>query len=135
MQVPPDYPATIPVLCLAGAVSRRARIQPKANDPDCLVVPNLWGGIIAPPAMLKSPVINSITKPLLNIQAGWHTEHKEDLARYEREREESKLRQAAWKEEFKRAAKHGETPPEKTSDQHGQPWPCRGRSFPAKVPW
>ena len=58
MQVPPDYPATIAVLCLAGAVSRRARIQPKANDPSWVVVPNLWGGIVAPPGMLKSPVIN-----------------------------------------------------------------------------
>ena len=49
MQVPMDYPAAVMVLCLAGAVNRRARIQPKANDSGWLIVPNLWGGIIAPP--------------------------------------------------------------------------------------
>jgi CHC2 zinc finger len=32
MQVPMDYPAVVTMLCLAGAVNRRAVIQPKAND-------------------------------------------------------------------------------------------------------
>ena len=121
MQVPLDYPAAIAVLCLAGAVNRRARIQPKANDPSWLVVPNLWGGIVAPPGMLKSPLITCITKPLTDIQAGWHEEHKEDLARYEQEHEEWTLRQQAWKEEFKRLTKKHETLPEKPSDQPQAP--------------
>ena len=32
LQVPMDFPAVVMVLCLAGAVNRRAVIQPKAND-------------------------------------------------------------------------------------------------------
>jgi len=55
MQVPMDYPGAVTMLCLAGAVNRRAVIQPKANDTGWLVVPNLWGGIIAPPGFMKSP--------------------------------------------------------------------------------
>ena len=47
MQVPLDYPAVVMVLCLAGVVNRRATIQPKANDSSWIVVPNLWGGLIA----------------------------------------------------------------------------------------
>src|SRR5262245_5385681 len=38
MQVPPDFPATIAVLALAGVVNRRARMQPKASDTSWTVV-------------------------------------------------------------------------------------------------
>src|SRR5262249_39687542 len=41
MQVPIDYPATVMMLSLAGAVNRRAKIQPKANDTSWQVIPNL----------------------------------------------------------------------------------------------
>src|ERR1051326_4671412 len=41
MQVPIDYPAAVIVLCLAGAVNRRAVMQPKANDSSWVIVPNL----------------------------------------------------------------------------------------------
>jgi hypothetical protein len=57
MQVPIDFPAVVSLLCLAGVVNRRASIQPKASDTTWVVVPNLWGGIIAPPGFMKSPVI------------------------------------------------------------------------------
>src|ERR1035437_5012052 len=64
MQVPLDFPAVVLVLCLAGMVNRRAVIQPKALDTAWTVVPNLWGGIIAPPGFMKSPVIQGGTPPL-----------------------------------------------------------------------
>ena len=44
MQVPMDFPGVLMVLCLAGAVNRRAVIQPKENDSSWIVTPNLWGG-------------------------------------------------------------------------------------------
>src|ERR1035441_4459876 len=63
MQVPLDYPAVMAVLCLAGVTNRRATIQPKAVDTSWVVVPNLWGGIIAPPGLMKSPVISAMIPP------------------------------------------------------------------------
>jgi hypothetical protein len=57
MQVPLDYPAVVAVLCLSGVTNRRATIQPKAADTSWVVVPNLWGGIIAQPGLMKSPVM------------------------------------------------------------------------------
>ena len=95
MQVPMDYPAVVMVLCLAGAVNRRAGIQPKANDTGWVIVPNLWGGIIAPPGFMKSPVIQAATRPLNQIQTEWRHEHEEALKDYAREREEYELRRAA----------------------------------------
>ena len=44
MQVPPDFPAAVAVLCLAGVVNRRVLIQPKEADSGWVVTPNLWGG-------------------------------------------------------------------------------------------
>ena len=49
MQCPIDFVAVALVVCLGGAVSRRARVQPKAMDSGWIETPNLWGAIVAPP--------------------------------------------------------------------------------------
>ncbi len=117
MQVPIDYPAVVTVLCLAGAVNRRAVIQPKANDTGWIVIPNLWGGLIAPPGFMKSPVIHAATRPLNLIQTEWRQEHEEALKDYTREKEEYELRSAAWKEQYKAASKKGKTAPDRPEDR------------------
>lgn len=121
MQVPMDYPAVVMVLCLAGAVNRRAVIQPKANDTGWVIVPNLWGGIIAPPGFMKSPVIQAATRPLNQIQTEWRHEHEEALKDYAREKEEHELRRAAWKEQYKAASKKGSAAPERPEDEPEEP--------------
>ena len=105
MQVPLDYPAVVSVLCLAGLVNRRATIQPKASDTSWLVVLNLWGGIIAPPGLMKSPLITLVTRPLTRIEALWRTEYESARAAAEEEKEVSELRRAAWREQYKAAQK------------------------------
>jgi putative DNA primase/helicase len=121
MQVPLDYPAVILVLCLAGAVNRRAKIQPKANDTGWVVVPNLWGGIIAAPGFMKSPVIQACTGPLHRIQAEWRWEHEAAMADYAREKEECELRRAAWRDQFKLSAKNNKAAPERPGDAPVEP--------------
>jgi len=121
MQVPIDYPAVVAVLSLAGAVNRRPIIQPKANDPSWIVVPNLWGGLIAPPGFMKSPVIQATTHPLNRIQTGWRHEHEAELKNYERAKEEYELRRAGWKEEYKKHAKRGTAVPNRPEDEAAAP--------------
>ena len=121
MQVPMDYPAVVIVLCLAGAVNRRAVIQPKANDTGWVIVPNLWGGIIAPPGFMKSPVIQAAARPLNEIQTEWRREHEEALKNYALEQEEYELRRAAWKEQFKAASKKGNTAPDRPENERKEP--------------
>jgi hypothetical protein len=113
MQVPIDFPAAALILSLAGAVNRRASIQPKANDTGWTVVPNLWGGIVAPPGCLKSPVIQAATLALNQIQSEWHKEFGSASAEYSRVCEEDELRHSAWKEAFKKAAKGNGSGPER----------------------
>ena len=121
MQVPLDYPAVAMVLCLAGVVNRRATIQPKEHDTGWLVVPNLWGGIIAPPGFLKSPVIQAATRPLNQIQTQWLQEHDEAQRDFGRAKEEFELKRAAWKEQYKAKTKLGKTPPERPEDEPEEP--------------
>ena len=56
-QVPLDFPAATAITLLSGLIGSRIGIKPKKYD-DWLVIPNLWGMLIASPSMMKSPVIN-----------------------------------------------------------------------------
>jgi hypothetical protein len=109
------------VLCLAGAVSRRALIQPKANDTGWVVTPNLWGGIVAPPGLMKSPVIAAVTRPLNQIQTEWRQEHEDALKGYARDREEHELKRAAWRDQFKANTKKGAPAPGRPEDEPQEP--------------
>lgn len=113
MQVPLDFPAIVAVAMLAGLCERRALIQPKTNDSSWLIVPNLWGAIIAGPGMMKSPVIASVTAPARALESEWRTEHAEAMRQYEAARELAKLDNAVWAENYKRAAKGKKAAPPK----------------------
>ncbi len=121
MQVPMDYPAVAITLCLSGVANRRAVVQPKALDSSWVVVPNLWGGIIAPPGFMKSPVISAITRPLTQIQAEWRREHEAELAEYASAKEEFELRRAAWKEQYKAASRKGRSTPDRPGEEPAEP--------------
>jgi len=121
MQVPLDHPAVVAVLCLAGVTGRRATIQPKAEDTSWVVTPNLWGGIIAPPGLMKSPVISLLTQPLTRIEALWRADYEFAISGYQQQQEEMKLRQAAWREQFKAAQKSGKDAPERPDDSIAKP--------------
>ena len=105
MQVPLDFPAVAAIATLAGVTNRRAVIQPKRNDHTWTVVPNLWGGIVAPPGMLKSPVLTCMTQPARAIESEWRKAHDFKEQVYLSELESHKLEIAAWEQEFKKAAK------------------------------
>lgn len=105
MQVPLDFPAVAAIATLAGITNRRAVIQPKRNDHTWTVVPNLWGGIVAPPGMLKSPVLTCMTQPARAIESDWRKAHEDEERIYRAAQESQKLEIAAWEQEYKKAAK------------------------------
>src|ERR1035441_5482593 len=97
-QVPLDFPAVAAIATLAGVTNRRAVIQPKRNDNTWTVVPNLWGGIVAPPGMLKSPVLTCMTQPARAIESEWRKAHEFKEQVYLSELESQKLEIAAWEQ-------------------------------------
>jgi Protein of unknown function (DUF3987) len=105
MQVPLDFPAITAIATLAGLTNRRATIQPKRNDDTWIVVPNLWGGIVAPPGMKKSPLISNITKPAHDIEADWRTAHEADEKAYQDQSELDAAEIKAGEAQYQKAAK------------------------------
>jgi hypothetical protein len=112
MQVPMDYAAANVIVALAASVGRRATMQPKMEDTSWLVVPNLWGGVIAPPGYLKSPVQRLMTRPLTNIEEVWRQQYDAEAEAYALVRRESKLAWEAWDEQVKQALKKGTPKPD-----------------------
>lgn len=121
MQIPIDYPAAMLVLCLAGAVSRRAKIQPKARDSSWTIVPNLWGGIVAPPGFMKSPIIRTVTRPLTQIQTNWWQQFEAEEREYKRTHEEFELRCAVWKDQYKAGQRNGKAAPKRPENEPEEP--------------
>jgi len=54
LQAPPDFIAAPAIVMLGSVVGTACGIKPKRHD-DWIVIPNLWGGIIGPPSIKKSP--------------------------------------------------------------------------------
>ncbi|MEO6965532.1 MAG: YfjI family protein [Acidobacteriaceae bacterium] len=113
MQVPLDFPAVAAIATLAGMTNRRALMQPKRNETDWLVTPNLWGGIVAPPGMMKSPVITYMTKPARAIESEWRTENVKAMKEFEDAQEIAALCHDAWRTRFRTAQNKNSALPEK----------------------
>jgi hypothetical protein len=84
MQVPLDYVAVGAMVALSSVVGRRATIRPKRND-DWTVVPNLWGAIVGPPGVLKSPALDAVLEPLRLLDHDAAILCEEERARHESE--------------------------------------------------
>lgn len=71
LQCPPDYVAVAAVVALGTLIGRRLGIRPQEKT-DWFEIPNLWGMIIGPPGLMKSPAMEQALKPLhrLEIEAG-----------------------------------------------------------------
>jgi hypothetical protein len=111
MQAPPDFAAAVVICSLAGCVNRRAVVQPKVADTSWLVIPNLWGGMIAQPGFMKSPILQSVTRPLTRIEERWNAEYQAALNEYGFEQRKSKLSWEVWDDEYKRSIKSRKTTP------------------------
>ena len=63
MQVTPEFVMAPALVSFSSVVGRKIGIHPKQQD-DWLVVPNLWGAIVARPGYFKSPTIAEAMKPV-----------------------------------------------------------------------
>lgn len=79
MQCPVDYLAVAFMVITSSVVGAGCAIKPKRRD-DWLVIPNLWGGVVARPGSLKSPALNEPLKLLARLEAEAAEEHQQ-LAR------------------------------------------------------
>ena len=85
IQCAPDYAAVGTMVALSSVIGRRVGICPKRHD-DWLVVPNLWGGIVGRPGIMKTPALAEAMRPLRRLEA-------EALKQYQRESEGHEIAQ------------------------------------------
>jgi putative DNA primase/helicase len=105
MQVPLDLPAVGAVAAIGASVMRRAEIQPKENDTSWTEYPNLWGAIVAPPGMMKSPVIDAATASLRNMESLWRVQYESELAESKANKKLAELKTRAWEQQYVAASK------------------------------
>jgi len=103
MQCPLDFVAAASVVVTAAVVGAGCGIRPKQYD-DWLVVPNLWGGIIARPSMLKTPSLAEIMKPLIRLEVEAKEQYESDVKHYEAEIEAFKALKDALKKDMQAIA-------------------------------
>jgi hypothetical protein len=89
---------------LSAAIGRRVMVRPKRND-SWTVVPNLWGCLIAPPSIKKSPILSEFAKVLIRAEIGAAKAYGEAMDSY-----------SAEMEAFKEAKKMKETPAPEGAD-------------------
>lgn len=111
MQCPPDFPAVGAMISLAGVIGRKIAIRPKRED-DWAVVPNLWGGAIGRPGVLKTPAIQEVTRPLRSLENEAKDRFKEEERRGARRRLIRKERERIAQEAARKALAEGRDPDE-----------------------
>ena len=92
MQVPADYPAAGAIVSLGAIVGRQIGIRPKRHD-DWLVVPNLYGAIIGRPGLLKTPALQEVIRPLIQLEIEAKEVHADAIKEHEAHEKISKARE------------------------------------------
>jgi len=97
---PLEYVVAAIIVGVSGLIGRRIAIRPKRHD-DWLVVPNLWGAIVGPPGIQKSPAIEEALRPLNRLASDAIEAHKGDLVSYEEQKLVADSKRAAAKTRLK----------------------------------
>ena len=104
MQCPPDFPAVAATVTLASLVGRKIGIRPKRHD-DWMVIPNLWGGVIGRPGLMKTPAADQATLPLQRLAADTMKKGEEDKRAWEIESISRNVQEITIKDSLKKGIK------------------------------
>jgi len=106
MQVSLEFTAGPAIVMLAALIGRKVVISPKCHD-DWVVVPNIWGLLLAPPGSMKSPAISAVLKLLTNLASRARQKYLEETKQKEAEEIIAKTEIEALKDTLKIAIKQG----------------------------
>ncbi len=106
IQCAPDFPAVGAMVALAAVVGRRVGIKPKSRD-DWSVVPNLWGGVIGRPGILKTPPLLEVKRPLDRLEMAAKERYEEAVKTWQADEIIAKERAKVTAEEIRKRLKKG----------------------------
>lgn len=106
MQVPLSFVAAPAIVLVGSVIGSRCTVRPKVND-DWTVVPNLWGGVVGTPSMLKTPSLKESLRPLAKLENDARTNHEIEKLEYSVERDGINAQLDGIKASLKKAFKDG----------------------------
>ncbi len=102
----PDFVAAAALVALGSTIGARCAIKPKSSD-SWVVVPNLWGCIVGPPSVKKSPACSAGMEPLSRLAAAAVTAHERELIDFNIEKLTFTAQREGLEGRIKAAAKEG----------------------------
>jgi putative DNA primase/helicase len=108
MGCPLVYPVVGAIISLAVLVGRKVAIRPKCED-DWAVVPNLWGGIVGRPGLMKTPALEQAMGPLKRLAEAAQNQFAAAMCLHKTSVLLAKAKRDALKDELKKAARKGAT--------------------------
>jgi len=73
----------------------------------------IWSMIVGDPSFNKTPALNTVIKPLEDIQSHEKNSYKKALSEWKEKKELGDIAEKKWKKDVREALEKGETPPEK----------------------
>jgi putative DNA primase/helicase len=108
MSAPLDFFAAPAIVAVAALVGRKVCVHPKRCD-DWLVCPNLWGAIVGPPSVLKTPCAEVALRALERLAMEAREQHKQALTMFNEDSLIVKIKAEAAKAALKKAFIKGGT--------------------------
>jgi putative DNA primase/helicase len=105
-QAPVEYVAAAALVAIGGLIGCRLAIRPKRRD-HWLVVPNLWGAVVGPPGVLKTPMVEESLRPLKRLAADSRERYQDEMKEWAARKLVLAAKQEAAATELKKAAKKG----------------------------
>lgn len=107
VSIPLEFVAAPALVALGSAVGRSCAIRPMCRD-DWQEVPNVWGGIVGPPGVMKSAAIGEAMRPLSRLARDAARAFEEAERNRGAALEVTKARREALREDIKKAARKGD---------------------------
>lgn len=107
MQVTPEFVMAPALVSFSSIVGRKIGVYPKQQD-DWLVIPNLWGAIVARPGYFKSPTIAEAMKPLDQLSERSRIENEANQHRVNASKMIVSMQLEALKDNIKKAIKEND---------------------------
>lgn len=106
-QCPIDFVAVAAVVAAGAVVGRRVAMRPKQQD-DWAVVANLWGLVIGPPGIMKTPAVSEALRPLQRLAAEARETYEAQLAAHRFQEQKTKAQRELLQGRLKEALKRGD---------------------------
>jgi hypothetical protein len=100
----PDFVAAAAVVQAGALIGRKVGIRPKRHD-DWVVVPNLWGGLVGPPASMKTPALEQALKPIKRLEVMAKKDYEDSLKDHELDKVVYAAQRKALKDDLEAKAK------------------------------